>query len=45
MLLIGAVDYVTEMLNIFPAVEKEFSDMVSPAELIDGFDKIDLATK
>eukprot|EP00957_Ditylum_brightwellii_P157889 12018275-Ditylum_brightwellii.AAC.1 len=35
LLLIGAVDHTIEMINQFPAVEKGFSDTVSPAELID----------
>ena len=37
--------HVTEMLNRFPAAEKGFSDSVSPAELIDGYNKLDLSKK
>ena len=36
LMVIGAVAHVTEMLNRFPAVEKGFSDTISPAgELMD----------
>jgi len=37
--------HVTEMLNQFPAAEKGFLESVSPAELIDGFSKLDLSKK
>eukprot|EP00957_Ditylum_brightwellii_P074228 5640330-Ditylum_brightwellii.AAC.1 len=33
------------MLNQFPSAEKGFSDTVSPAELIDGLDKLDFSKK
>eukprot|EP00957_Ditylum_brightwellii_P183584 13983729-Ditylum_brightwellii.AAC.1 len=39
--IIGAVKHVTEMLNQSLSAEKGFSDTVSPAELIDGLDKLD----
>ena len=37
LMIIGAVAHVTEMLNRFPADEKGFSESISPAELIDGY--------
>ena len=45
MMIIGAVDHVTEMLNRFPSTEQGFLDTVSPAELINGLDKLDLLKK
>ena len=45
LMVIGGVAHVTEMLNRFPAVEKGFSDTVSPAELIDGLDRLNLNKK
>ena len=45
LMVVGAVAHVTEMLNRFPAVEKGFSDNISPAELIDGCIKMDLSKK
>ena len=45
LMIIGAVDHVTEILNRFPPTEQVFLDTVSPAELIDGLDKLDLSKK
>eukprot|EP00957_Ditylum_brightwellii_P095354 7263629-Ditylum_brightwellii.AAC.1 len=45
LMIIGAVKHVTEMLHQFPSAKKDFSDTVSPAELIDGLDKFDFLKK
>eukprot|EP00957_Ditylum_brightwellii_P113387 8645884-Ditylum_brightwellii.AAC.1 len=44
-MIIGAVKHVTEMLSQFLSAEKGLSDAVSPAELIDGLDKLDFSKK
>ena len=45
LMVIGAMMYVTEMINRVPPVEKGFSDSISPAEHIDRNDKLDMSKK
>ena len=45
LMIVGTMSHVKEMLNLFPAVGKVFLNTVSPAMLIDGYDKLYLSKK